>query len=87
MEKEGSVRFRLCQKLTKNLIYSLWEQWKEEAGNSEWRVLCYVIDNGKFSIDLTYPDQIKKDEMASDRRPRAIKKYFGDAEVNYSRPS
>lgn len=84
--QSGVVRFRFCPKPMQELIYSLWERWKEKPENREWRVLCYVIDGGKFSIDLTYPDQIKRDEEVSDRRPLAIKQYFGDARVDYSKP-
>jgi hypothetical protein len=37
-------------------------------------------------MDLTYPDQVNDEEELSDRRPRAITKYFGDMKVDYSKP-
>jgi hypothetical protein len=83
----GTVRFRFCPKPMKDLIFALWEQWKALPGHQEWRVMCYIVDNGKFAIDLVYPDQIKDDEDLSDRRPRAIKRYFGDMKVDYANPS
>ena len=85
-DASGRVRFRFCPKNIQGLIMNLWEEWKKYEGNREWRVLNYVIDDGKFSIDLSYPDQVNEDEELSDRRPLAVKKYFGDAEVNYKNP-
>lgn len=83
--KSSGVQFRFCPKPMQALIYSLWEHWKALPGNREWRVMCYVIDGGKFNIDLTYPDGVKEEEELSDRRPRAVLKYFGDQRVDYSR--
>jgi hypothetical protein len=82
----GSVRFRFCSKQIQKLILDLWRVWQEYPGNREWRVMCYLIDGGRFSIDLSYSDQINEDEDVSDRRPAAIEKYFGDAKVDYSSP-
>lgn len=82
----GVVQFRFCPPPIKALIYSLWESWQKQEGNREWRVMCYVIDGGKFSIDLVYPDQIDAHEDVSDRRPLVVKKHFGDMQVDYSRP-
>ncbi len=80
------VRFRICPQSMKGAIYSFWKQWTSVPGNREWRVMCYVIDDGKFSIDFTYPDQIKANEGLPDRRPLAAKRYFGDVKVDYSKP-
>lgn len=83
---DGIVRFRFCPKPMQTLIYSLWERWKDNHDNQEWRVMCYVIENGKFGIDLIYSDQIKKNEDVSDRRPLAVRNYFGDMKIDYSKP-
>jgi hypothetical protein len=83
---EGIVRFLFCPKPTKMLIYSFWDQWKKHPGKCEWRVMCYVIDEGRFKVNLIYPDKLNKNERVSDRRPLAVKKYFGDMKVDYSRP-
>jgi len=82
----GVVRYQFSPKPLQAVIYSFWEQWKAEPSNREWRIMSYLIDGGKFSLDLVYPDQIDENEELSDRRPRAIKKYFGDTKVDYSRP-
>jgi len=82
----GSVRFRLCPESMRTLIQELWERWQVVPGNREWRVLAYVIDGGDFKIDFGYPDQINENEDLSERRPTAVKKYFGEAKVDYSKP-
>lgn len=85
-DASGNVRFRFGQDSLQECVYSFWTQWKEHSNNSEWHVMCYAISGVTFDIDLIYPDQISGDEDLSDRRPRAIKKYFGDARIDYSRP-
>jgi hypothetical protein len=86
VDTSGSVRFRFAPAAMQELIYSFWEAWKRQAGNSEWRTMSYLIHDGQFSIDLAYPDQIDPDEGISDRRPAVINQHFGDAPVDYSRP-
>ena len=41
--------------------YALWESWKGN-GNAEWRVMNYLIVDGKLSIDYVYPEQIDESE-------------------------
>lgn len=82
----GVVRFRFAPKPMQKLIYSFWERWKEEPGNRAWRTMSYVIEGGKFKIDLSYPDEVNADEDVSDRRPAVVKKHFGDLKVDYSKP-
>ena len=84
--RAGVVRYRFCPSALRELVYSFWEQWQQEPGNAEWRVMSYVIEGGKFSIDLAYPDQIDPNEDISERRPRAVTKHFGDMRVDYSDP-
>jgi hypothetical protein len=86
LNQSGIVRFRFSPRPMQELIYSFWEQWKEQPGNREWRTMSYVIDAGKFKIDLSYPDEINPDEDISERRPSVVKKYFGDLKVDYSKP-
>ena len=85
--RKGDVRFVLSPRPLKELVYELWELWKKQPGNEEWRVMSYVVDdNGKLTIDLTYPDDLDEEEGLSDRRPRAVEKYFGDVKVIYPNP-
>lgn len=81
-----SVRFRYCSTQMVEAVYALWQTWKTSPGNREWRAMSYAIDNGKFSMDLKYPDQMIPGEDVSERRPLAVKRHFGDANVDYSRP-
>jgi hypothetical protein len=80
------VKYKVCPEHLRNSVYSLWEKWRAFPGNEEWRALSYVVNNGKFTIDLTYPSQMKSGEELSDRRPRVIKLHFGQSTVDYSKP-
>lgn len=82
----GDVRYRFAPKPLQELIYSFWEQWAAAPGNREWRAMTYVIEGGKFVVDLTYPDQIDPDADLSERRPLVVKKQFGDMKIDYSKP-
>jgi hypothetical protein len=83
--RDGDVRLVHGPRPLKELVYELWKRWKAESGYAEWRVLSYVVDmNGKeakMTIDLTYPDDVDLEEDVTDRRPRAVEKYFGDVKV------
>jgi len=83
---ERVVTFKFCSEHFRETILSLLEKWKAHPGNEEWRAMSYVVGDGKFSIDLTYPKQMKFNEELSDRKPRIIKKYFGQSKVDYLKP-
>jgi len=79
--RDGNVRLVFSEPLD-DLVYELWERWKEQPGNEEWRVMSYLVDkDGKMTIDIQYPDDVDSEEEVVDRRPRAVKKYFGDVRV------
>jgi hypothetical protein len=82
---KSPIKFRFCSRQLRELVVSLWESWKR-LGKPEWRAMSYVTENGKFNIDLTYPDQLNEEEDLADRRPRIVQKYFGDAPIDYSSP-
>jgi hypothetical protein len=82
----GGVRLRVGPASLKRTVYEFWELWRQQPQNEEWRVMCYMIDGGRFNVDLTYPDGINADEGISDRRPRAVQTYFGALRVDYLRP-
>ena len=80
--RRGDVGLVLGPHPFKQLVYELWQQWKAQPSNEEWRVMSYVVDqDGKLTIDLIYPDDVDSEEIVTDRRPRAVKKYFGDVKV------
>jgi hypothetical protein len=78
--------FKFCPEILRDLIYSLWEKWSTHPGNAEWRAMAYLVQDGKFSIDLTYPEQMNPDEDLPERRQRVIEKYFGNTSFDYSNP-
>jgi hypothetical protein len=85
--REGDVRLVLGPRPLDDLVYELWQQWKAKPGNEEWRVMSYLVDaDGKLTIDLTYPDDVDVDEDVSDRRPRAVMRYFGDVKLVFHDP-
>ena len=87
VESAGKVRFRFCSGDLRDLLYAFWEAWRGVAGNEEWRTLAYVInDDGRFAMDIQYPDQLDEDEGLPERRPRVIAEHFDGMTVDYSRP-
>lgn len=80
--RKGDVQLVLGPSPLDDIVYELWERWKAEPGNQEWRVMSYIVDKGgKLTIDLIYPDDVDEEEDVTDRRPRAVKKYFGDVKI------
>jgi hypothetical protein len=82
---KGDVRLVLGPSPLDNIVYELWQQWKAQPGNEEWRVMSYLVDeNGKLTIDLTYPEDV--DEEDDEGRDRAVKKYFGNVKLDFDDP-
>ncbi len=48
--------------------------------------MTYLVENGEFSVDFLYPDQMRADEDVPERRPKVIERHFGNAKVDYSTP-
>ena len=93
--RQGDVRLLLSPRPLDDLVYKLWQRWKAESGYKEWRVMSYIVDDldvdnvdkdAKMTIELTYPEDVDVEEDVSDRRPRAVKKYFGDVKVVWTDP-
>lgn len=80
----GTVRFRYCPFPIEDLIYSHWMVCAD--GSKKWSVMCMVVDGSCAQIEYVKPDQLIEDEYEFDRRPRAVAKYFGRADVDYSSP-
>ena len=85
--RSGEVQLVLGEDRLVDLVYELWEQWQKEPGNQAWQVMTYLVEpNGRLTIDLAYPDDLDQGEDVIDRRPRAIRKFFGNAKVNQPNP-
>jgi hypothetical protein len=82
----GNVIYRFSSKGLKDTIYNFWEKWRRIPGNREWRCMTYAIENGEFTVEFKYPDEIDDEKVSSDRRPAVILEHFGDVEVDYSNP-
>jgi hypothetical protein len=83
--RKGDVRLVLGPRPLKERVYELWQRWKAQPGNEEWRVMSYLVDkDGKLTIDLTYPEDA--DDEDDEGRERAVKKYFGDVKVVFDDP-
>jgi hypothetical protein len=79
--------FKFCSPSLKEFLIALWERWNEIPENKEWRAVAYLISDGDFTIDFTYPEQLDADETLQQRRPNVFSRYFGDATIDYSNPS
>lgn len=80
-EPAGRVTFVAETRGLVEQIYRFWEDTKADA--AEWRSMAFVIENGRFSVDLVYPDQLPTDEEEWERRPRIVRQYFGTSDVLY----
>ena len=81
-EVADGVRFKFAPESLQEEVYAY---WKHERSEHEWRVLRYVVQDGRMSVDLRYPDEIGSGEDLSDRRPRAVAEVFPRLAIDYSR--
>ncbi|MEQ1689281.1 MAG: hypothetical protein ABL874_11980 [Sphingopyxis sp.] len=82
----GKIIYKFASEKLEDSIYKFWKYWQTIPGNREWRCFIYAIDDGKFTLDLKYPDQIDDTKTSFSRRPSVILEHFGDAEIDYSNP-
>lgn len=73
---DRSVHFEFCSSRLSDMLYALWECWRETPDYREWRTLAFVIDAGRFFVDLVFPEQVDPDETAEERRKRLVGAYF-----------
>ncbi len=81
----GRVRQKFAPFELGETVYDFWIAWKAQPQQREWRVMEYIINNGKFSIDFVYPDQLGPDEDEHDLVEPAIERIFGKIAIDYSR--
>ena len=79
-EAGGSVRYYDPSRELGDLLLEL---WNAEEPDKRWAVMEYVITGAKFDVQFRFPDQIDPDESELERRPRALKRRFGDKPVIY----
>lgn len=61
----------------------IWNAWMVEEPEKRWSVMEYIVKGTKFVVQFHFPDQIDPEESEVERRPRALKKHFGDKPVVY----
>ena len=61
----------------------IWKALKTEEPGKRWAVMEYVITGTKFDAQFQFPEQIDPEESEIERRPRALKKHFGERPVIY----
>jgi hypothetical protein len=64
----------------------LLEAWNAEEPDKRWAVMEYEVKGTKFDAQFQFPDEIDPNETEMDRRPRALKRRFGDRPVIYPPP-
>jgi len=83
---KGVVRFRFAPEPLRSHIYRFWEDGEEKVAPRSWVTLLFLVEGGRFSSELTYPDQLNSNEGLEDRRPRVIAEYFPGLQIDYSKP-
>lgn len=68
---------------TRELGDLLLKAWNAEERGKRWAVMEYVIEGTKFDVQFLFPDEIDPEESEVERRPRALKRRFGDKPVDY----
>jgi hypothetical protein len=82
----NTVKFRFASEALRNRVCEFWVSGDSHIAPKSWAALLFLVEGGRFSADLMYPDQLNSKEDISDRRPRVIAKYFPGLEVDYSKP-
>jgi hypothetical protein len=78
--ENGSVcYFRPSRELGDLLL----EAWNAEEADKRWAVMEYAINGTQFDVSFQFPDQIDPKESEFERRPRALKRRFGDKPIVY----
>jgi hypothetical protein len=83
---KDKVKYKYANTKLKLYVYDFWEKWSSYPENQEWRAMTYVIEDGDFSVEFTYPDKIDIEAPYYERRPHIIERHFSNADVDYSNP-
>lgn len=65
------------------LIELLLKAWNAEEADKRWAVMEYEIKGTKFDANFQFPDEIDPKESEIQRRPRALKRRYGDKPIIY----
>ncbi len=62
---------------------ALLDLWKTQSGNYRWLEIEYSVNDGRFDVTYTYPDEIDLDEDPFERRDRIVERHFGPKPIVY----
>ncbi len=82
----ADIAYRFAPDEVTTLVYAFWETGEGPVPPQGWLAMRYLVEGGRFTVELTYPDQVQADEALSDRRPRVLAAVFGERHVDYSDP-
>jgi hypothetical protein len=60
--------------------------WKAEKPDKRWAVMEFEIVGTSFEVRFKLPEEIDVDETEMERRPRALRRRFGNKPVIYPSP-
>jgi hypothetical protein len=84
---EREVRYRFSTQELRDLVYELWEVGQHPVTPKSWASMRFHIDDGKFDVEYSYPEEIDPAEGLPDRRPRVVAAFFPSLRVDHSRPA
>lgn len=79
-EEDGSIRYF---RPTRELGDLLLELWNTEDPDKRWAVMEYEVKGTRFEVKFQFSDEIDPEESELERRPRALKRRFGERPVIY----
>lgn len=82
----ATVLFRFAPEALRDRIYEFWESGENNIAPRSWAVIQFLVEAGRFTTDLTYPEQLDPEEGLPERRLRAIAKWFPGLVVDYTKP-
>jgi hypothetical protein len=86
LNSRGDVRLKFCTPALRHEVYNFWQDFQELPGSFVWHTMQLVVSEGKLTVEYLRPDEVDLDLDVSDRRPDVIRKHFGSAPVDSSRP-
>jgi len=85
--RDHGVRYLFAGPALERAVLEHWERSRADPQAGEWRTMTFLIHpDGRFTIELKYPDQVDPEQGVSERRPAVLRAHFGDARIDYSRP-
>ena len=79
-DEGNQVRYYDPNSELSELIYAA---WLIEDPDKRWAVMEYVIEGTKFDARFQFPEELDPNESEMERRPRALKRKFGDKPIIY----